>query len=128
MRILVLANYSLLYGANRSMLSVLTHLKKMNHDVLLILPSSGPIEIELNKQEIPYKTIRMFSSFLYLKALFKYITYPLLLGLNIFSFVRLNKCVKNFKPEVIYSNTSAENFGIFLAKLNGIKHISHISM
>lgn len=126
MRILFICNYSLLYGANRSMLTILKHLKRSGNELLVILPSEGPIIQELKQYDIEYKVIRFFSSYLYFKLLYKHLLVPILFFYNFLVFPKLLKETKRFKPDLIYSNTSAENIGILIARFLKIKHISHI--
>ena len=52
MRILFISNYSDLYGANRSMLTIIEHFKKKGDEVALILPKHGNIEETLVRKNI----------------------------------------------------------------------------
>lgn len=126
MRILTIANYSLLYGANRSMMTVLEYLKQKGHELLVLLPSEGPICAELKNKGIEYKVVRFYSAFLYLKFIPKHIIVPALAVIDIFMFPYLVRLSKRFNPDVVYSNTSAENIGILISKALKIKHVSHI--
>ncbi|WP_288153552.1 glycosyltransferase family 4 protein [Phocaeicola sartorii] len=126
MRILFISNYSQLYGANRSMLLVIEYLKKVGHDVILILPSKGEICIELNEKGIVYHVETMFTQLFYYKPLLKYLALPLLDLQTLMKIPRLVKFAKEFTPDLIYSNTSAEMVGIKIAKQLGVTHISHI--
>lgn len=126
MRILFICNYSLLFGANRSLLSLLEYLTSKNFDVLVLLPSHGPFAKTLEAKNLNYRVIRFFPSFLYFKFMFKYLLLPILIIYNIIVFPKLVRFVKSYNPDLIYSNTSAENFGIVLSKFLKIKHISHI--
>lgn len=126
MKILFVANYSQLYGANRSMLTIIEYLYNKGYDVKLILPSKGDICQELDTIGINYKVIPMFTQLYYLKYNIKYLA---LLFLDIWTFFKLPSLIKeakNFSPDIIYSNTSAEMIGIKVAKKMGVKHISHI--
>lgn len=126
MRILFISNYSQLYGANRSMLSVIEHLKNVGNDVILILPEKGEICTELNKKGIVYHVETMFTQLFYYKPLLKYFALPLLNLQTLMKIPRLVKFAKEFAPDLIYSNTSAEMVGIKVARRLGVKHISHI--
>lgn len=126
MKILVICNYSELYGANRSMLTILESLKKKRHQLLIILPFKGPIEQELAKLDIDFKVVRFFPSYLYLKLMYKHLLVPILFFYNFLVLPKLLQLTKQFNPDLIYSNTSAENVGIILSKILRIKHISHI--
>lgn len=126
MRVLFISNYSQLYGANRSLLSIIEYLKSRGNEVLLLLPSKGNICDELNDKHIPYTVQRCFTQLYYYKLNIKYLALPFL---DVFTYLRLpfiKRRIKAFNPDLIYSNTSAENIGIKLAKSLGIKHISHI--
>ena len=126
MRILFIANYSQLYGANRSMLTIIEYLHNNEYDVKLILPSKGDICQELDMIGIDYKVIPMFTQLYYLKRNIKYLALPILDIWTFFKLPFLIKEAKKFSPDIIYSNTSAEMTGIEVAKKLGVKHISHI--
>lgn len=126
MRILFICNYSLLYGANRSLLTIIANLKNKGYEILVFLPMDGPIATELEKLQVNYKIMRFFPSYLYFKLMMKHLLVPFLFFYNILIFPLLFKTTKIFRPDLIYSNTSAENIGIILSKILKIKHISHI--
>ena len=56
---------------------------------------------------------------------YKYTSQSLFL-INIIVFPYFLLIVSKFNPNVIYSNTSAENMGVFIAKILNLKHIWHI--
>ena len=126
MRILFISNYSDLYGANRSMLTIIEHFKKKGDEVALILPKHGNIEETLVQKNIKYVVISCFTQLYYYKPQLKYLALPFLAMHTYFQISKIEKYVCSFEPDLIYSNTSAENLGIKIAKKNGIKHISHI--
>lgn len=126
MKILFIANYSQLYGANRSMMTIIEYLHNKGYNVKLILPSKGDICQELDKIGIEYKVIPMFTQLYYVKCNFKYLALLFLDIWTFFKFPILIKEAKKFLPDIIYSNTSAEMTGIKVAKKLGVKHISHI--
>lgn len=126
MKILFMSNYSGLYGANRSMLTIVEYFKNKGHDVFLILPEHGEIENELKERAINYNVISCFTQLYYYKLQLKYLALPFLVLFSFFQLPKIKKQVRDFKPDLIYSNTSAENLGIKVAKSLGIKHISHI--
>jgi len=125
-KIQFISNYSQLYGANKVLLSILEHFQSRNYKISVLLPSKGGMSDKLEQLKIPYTIIPYFSSFLYIKYSFKYLTYPFLVALNFFLFPKILFSIKKFNPDIIYSNTSAENIGIIVAKLLNIKHISHV--
>lgn len=126
MRILFISNYSDLYGANRSMLTVIEYLKNKGNQVKLILPKDGGIIKELKEKQIDYTVVKMFTQLYYYKPQLKYLALPLLDTLTFLKLGKLISLAKDFNPDLIYSNTSAEMVGIKIAKRLGVKHISHI--
>ena len=126
MKILFFANYSLLYGANRSMLTLLKHLKKEGYNIKVMLPHHGEFETELDSNGIDYEVLRVFNQFFYVKFDRKYLLLPFLIIWNILVFPLLLIKVRKFRPDLIYSNTAAECLGILVAKCLHVKHIWHI--
>ena len=125
-RIQFILNYSELYGANRSILSVIEYFIEMGCEVNVLLPVGGSIADEFKKKNINFTIIPYYSAFLYIKPIFKHLIVPLLFLFNIIIFPYLLFKLYISKPDVIYSNTSAENIGIFIAKILGVKHVWHI--
>jgi glycosyltransferase involved in cell wall biosynthesis len=126
MKIQFISNYGSLYGANRSLLSVVYFFHKKGHQVHVLLPKKGEMSFELEKTGIAYSIIPYFSSFLYVKPIFKYLILPFLYIIDLAIFPLIVNKIRKYKPDVIYSNTSAENIGIFIAKILKVKHILHI--
>lgn len=126
MKILFISNYSQLYGANRSLLTLVEYLKSVGFEVCWLLPSKGNIYEELKKKEIPNLIIPYFSQLLFYKPTPKYLAYPFLVLLTFILLPYIIYKIKKINPQLIYSNTSAENIGILIAKVLHKKHISHI--
>ena len=126
MRILFVSNYSQLYGANRSLLSVVEYFKQNGDEVCLLLPSKGNLTTLLEDKGISKIVIPYFSQIFYYKKNVKYIILPVLILYTLLVFPYILYVVKKYNPDIIYSNTSAENIGIFLSKILNKKHISHI--
>ena len=126
MKIQFISNYSDLYGANRSLVTILRHLKRKGHEVKVLLPRKGNVIKELDKEDIEYSIIPYYSGFLYIKPQIKHILVPFLTLANILFFPFILRKIKNFDPDIIYSNSTLENFGLILSRLIGKKHIQHI--
>lgn len=125
MNILFITHYSKLYGANRSLLLLLKGLKEKNINLLVFLPKDGPLIKELEKLNIPFLKIRFFpwmgvrNNFFFLEASFRFLFNLLILPvLAIFAF--------NFKPSLIYTNSSTTPIGIYLALIFRKLHVWHI--
>ena len=125
-RIQFILNNRFLYGANRSILSVIEDFISKGHQVTVLVPFWGSMADELKKKEIPYEVIPFYSAFLYIRPILKHILVPILILLDILIFPFIIFRTWQFNPDIIYSNTSAENSGIFLAKILGKKHVWHI--
>lgn len=126
MRIQFISNYSKLYGANKVLLLILEYFNSNGYKVSVLLPSKGEMSTALEKLNITYTIIPFFSSFLYVKKSLKFLSLPILFLLDCIIFPLILIKINKFKPDLIYSNTSAENIGILVAKFLNVKHISHI--
>ena len=126
MRILFISSYSLLYGANRSLLTLMCYLKDHGFQVKVIIPMHGEYEKALQQQGIEYEVIRMFNQFLYYKPIRKYLILPFLILWDIFCFPYFLYKIKKFSPTLIYSNAASECLGGLIAKCLHVKHIWHI--
>ena len=126
-KIQFITHYSDMYGANRSFLTLINHFANLeDFEISVLLPSRGSMTVELEKRSIKYQIFPFFGLFLYLRFKTKYLAVPFLWIYNFFIFPFLFFKIKRENPNLIYSNTSAENLGIFLSKSLKIKHISHV--
>ena len=78
MRVLFITNFHQLYGANRSLLSVIENFKENGHEVCLILPRKGDYSQELEKKGINHMVIPYFSQLFYYKKALPYLALPFL--------------------------------------------------
>ncbi|WP_321332322.1 glycosyltransferase family 4 protein [uncultured Bacteroides sp.] len=125
-KILFISNYSLLYGANRSLLTIIEHMKEVGYEVSVLYPSNGEAVKLCIQKKIACIVIRFYPQILYIKPSLRYLAVPFLFLWNIIIFPYLLYVVAKINPDVIYSNTSAENMGILIAKVLKKKHIWHI--
>ncbi len=125
-RILFLTNNPSYYGANHSMATLLCDLKRKQYEIFLILTGHGELEQVLTDNDIPYKVIGYFSQLFYYKWQLKYLSLPFLFIYTLVKFPWVLNEAKKFHPDIIYSNCSSENVGIFIARILGCKHLSHI--
>ena len=123
MKILFIAHNGHPYGANKSLLSIINHLKK-SHQVMLVTPFKN--EFINSDNRIVNINFLFFPTLLYVKIKPKYILFPMLLLLDFFTFPFLLYKIAKFNPDLIYSNTSVENTGIISAKILRKKHITHV--
>ena len=126
MKILFISYYSELYGANRSLLTLIEYMKSSGKDVVVLMPSEGSMGEELRSKNIDFLTIPYFSQLFYYKKSVKYLVLPFLILATLCAFPYILYRIKKLNVDLIYSNSSAENMGIFFAKFLKKKHISHI--
>lgn len=126
MKILFISYYSELYGANRSLLTLIEYMKSSGKDVVVLMPSEGSMGEELRSKNIDFLTIPYFSQLFYYKKSVKYLVLPFLILATLCVFPYILYRIKKLNVNLIYSNSSAENMGIFFAKFLKKKHISHI--
>lgn len=133
MKILFITHYADLYGANRSLLALISGLKKYGISSFVIMPEKGAFTAQLEDLEIPYRIFSMkrwvfhqpeksnlFSRFKHFcKAIAKVIY-------NRIYFSEINQQVKTWEINLIHTNTIILPHGIFLAKKNKIPHVWHI--
>lgn len=126
MRILFFSSYGDLYGANRSLLSIAIHLKDRGHQVFVFLPRKGEMVVSLQKAGIEVIYFPFYAGFLYYKLLLKHLLVPLLFLWDVLVFPMILRKSYQVKPDVVYSNSSLENMGLFVARVLRKKHIFHI--
>lgn len=129
MRILFITNYPLLYGANRSLFSLLEKFNSQGENVCLLIPKKGGMTEELTRVGIRYIAFPYMSSFLYTKnfhSVAKTIGKPLLVFATFWVFPILLYKVWRYKPDIIYSNSCSDNLGILFAKILKKYHIQHV--
>lgn len=126
MKLLFISKYSQLYGANRSLLTLVEYFKAQGDDVCVMLPQKGNMGESLNAKNIMQINFPYFSQILYYKHSLKFLLLPILILYDIIIFPLLLHKIKKYNPDLIYSNAAAENLGFFLAKCLNKKHISHI--
>ena len=126
MRVLFITNFHQLYGANRSLLSVIENFRENGHEVCLILPRKGDYSQELEKKGINHMVIPYFSQLFYYKKALPYLALPFLAVFTLCMMPYIIFKAKKFFPDLVYSNTAAENIGYFVAKAIGAKHLTHV--
>lgn len=125
-KILFVSHFSFLYGANRSLYSLIHYFKDQGLDVGVLMPSKGKFYVQLQKEGIPVYSMRFFFEVMYVKFNPKYLSLPLLWIYNLIVFPFLVWKIHKINPDVIYSNSSVDAYSIWVAKILGKKHVVHI--
>lgn len=121
-----ITSYSDLYGANRSLFTLLLYLKAKGYKINVLLPRDGQMCVALKNAGIEYDVLPYYSGFLYIKPVFKHVLVPFLALLNMIMIPFIVRLIKRNNVDLIYSNSSLENLGIIVSKFLAVKHISHI--
>lgn len=126
MRVLFITPISSLYGANKSLLTLIEYLTNNDIECLVGISSKGRIAQELDNKNIAYFNFPFFTSVISkdsrlktLKATIKFIS-------NIPALVFFLIKIIYFRPKIIYSNSSITSLGYYLSAITSIKHIWHI--
>lgn len=124
-KILFVTHYTALYGANRSLLSLVNLLAKKNYKILVLVPAEGPITHKLTDLKIPFLITTFFDEYYYNNLGSR------LLGLkrhllNRLHFKSILKEVDIFNPAIIHSNSAGLHLGAKLANKLKRPHVWHI--
>jgi L-malate glycosyltransferase len=128
-KLLIFHHDASLYGASLSLLSLLEHKAfQEEYKVLVLLPYPGVMEDKLRSINIDYRIIpfprciaaESHSYWIRFRNILKYLKRER----NISS--QLQTVIKEFKPDLVYTNTSIISIGYNLSKTHNVPHIWHI--
>ncbi|WP_446855625.1 glycosyltransferase family 4 protein [Halobacillus faecis] len=112
-----------MYGANRSLLNMISELDNYGVKPLVICPTNGPLTDELETLNIPYKILPFK---LWVSENRKYLRVVARLLLNIFYGYKIKNFIKDNNIDIVHSNSSATQVGAIAANLANTKHVWHI--
>ena len=121
MRVAFVTHYSRLYGANRSLLSLIDGLQQYNVQAFVVAPSEGPLTRELSEREVTFCTIpfKGWMSKIRWKA-------PARLGVNLAVLPLLAWHVRQWNVDLIHTNSSVIPIGGLLAEVLSLPHTWHV--
>jgi glycosyltransferase involved in cell wall biosynthesis len=122
-KILVVHQSAELYGSDKMLLLFLANLDKTLFLPVVILPSDGPLKGELEKHNIKVviaPVLKLYRKMFTVKNLSLFIK-EIKSGIAI-----LDELNKEYKFDVVYSNTLAVLLGMMYARKRKIKHIWHV--
>lgn len=131
MNILYIAHESRMGGANLSLLGMIDHFAK-EHNIYVVVPiKEGFLVDELHKREIPvfYQHSfwwRVAPGTKLVSAFVKKWIYKILVLHNYVCALRLCKLVRQYKIDIIHTNSSVLNTGGILSAMTHIPHVWHI--
>ena len=112
-----------LYGSDKTLLLLIKHLDKTKYQAIVILPNEGELKIELEKEKIKVfitPVLKLYRKMFTPKNIFLFVK-------NIkITFKELDVLNKEYKFDLVYSNTLAVLLGIFYARKRNIKHLWHV--
>ena len=117
-------------GANRSFLMVITELRKRyHHDIHVIIPNHGPLEMELQKNDFSFECIEMKSVGVVLGNTPKRVLTKLKanwLALNHYINAKIyTRRFKSMEFDSVYINCANHLFGCYAARELGIPYVWH---
>jgi len=122
-KILFLHSSSDLYGSDRCLLNILSSLDKKKFEPYVILPTFGPLHLELKKLGIVSKVMNigvLRRKFLHPLGGISYLASFFYGCLKIFFYIKQNRI------GIVHSNTSAVLVGGVAARLSAIPHLWHV--
>ncbi|HYK46221.1 MAG TPA: glycosyltransferase family 4 protein [Parafilimonas sp.] len=130
MRIVFVTHYAELYGANRSLIDLITGIRKLHpaFDPMVILPFEGKMTNKLKCLKVDYRVIPFHSSVTIeasskTKAFFKGLAKLLI---NRLLLLKHSAALRRFNPDIVHSNSSVFSFGSQLAAKLKKPHVWHI--
>jgi glycosyltransferase involved in cell wall biosynthesis len=113
-------------GANLCLLEFVEVLSKLGYNQLVIIPHTGNMLIELNKLGVASKVIHYYS---WVRPVDRSLSIKLILkrnGRNLIAFLNFVQLFFEFKPNVVFTNTSVINIGAIASMFYKAKHLWYI--
>lgn len=112
-----------LYGSDRTLLLLMKHINKQKFHPIVVLPSEGPLKIELEKEKIEVHIAPVIKLH---RKMFKPQNFIGFLKQLKQGFSILNHLNKTYQFDLVYSNTLAVLLGFMFARKKRMKHIWHV--
>lgn len=121
--ILIIHQSAELYGSDKTLLIFLKNIDRNKFFPIVVIPIDGPLKYELEQIEIKVvvtPVLKLYRDIFTFKNGFKFLK-------EIFNSVSvLNQLHKEYKFDIVYSNTLAVLLGAIFSKKKRIKHIWHV--
>lgn len=112
-----------LYGSDRVLLGLLIHLQQRGYRLKVLLPAEGELTKVLQQETIEYQIEPVWRLHSGLKKPRLWLPFMLEAVRSVW---QLNRAVKQFQPDIIYSNSLATLSGVVVARYRGIRHLWHL--
>lgn len=128
MKIVYFTHYTDLYGANKSLIEIVTNMSKKGVNPVVISPGFGELNKELNKLNIEnycfdYECWVKSTKSTFIKNILLYVRFNIK---NVIAIKKINKLINRLDVDLIHSNSSVINIGAIIAKKQKLPHIWHI--
>lgn len=124
MKILLINNSADIYGASRSLSRLAGRLRELEHEPVILLPETGPLDGRLRSeglQTIIFPSLRVITR----PVLASWRIIPWLAGL-LPSALALARLIKREKIDIVHTNTGVIVSSALAARLAGCPHVWHI--
>lgn len=126
MTILFVTHYAGYYGANKSMVTLISLLReKYGVQPLVLLPSEGAVCHSLKENNIPYQVHHYYWWVNDNKGVFQYWLNKRKQLKNIFKSRQISKLLQGRNIDLVYSNSVTINMGMLIAKQLKVLHVWH---
>lgn len=122
MRVCFISHSAGRYGAELALLELLQGLLRSGIEVLVLVPKKGPLLDELDRLNIEWRIIG-YSVWMSRPRAFPYRVMRLLK--TALMSIRVAQVIKNWKADVVYTNTVVTGVGAFAARLLRLPHVWH---
>lgn len=128
MKILYLQHEEKLWGTARSLLALIDELRQQDHECYVLLHKDGPMQKELDERQVPHTTCHWRTWTADERKRKSLRTVHGLRCLLHSHFICSNVLyqIRDFKPDLVHSNTTKANLGGCLSRQLGIPHIWHM--
>lgn len=123
MKVLYISHSAKLYGASKSLLEYVRSIKDKGIEPVVVMPSKGELQMELDKSKITNIVIP-YNQCVY-HGKYRVIDYVRYMWKNLKAVVRIGKLIKEERVEIVHTNTLAVDVGAVAAYLSKIPHIWH---
>lgn len=123
MKVLYISHDARLYGAPKSLLECVKGIKEKGIEPIVVMPSKGELQIELDKSKIENVIIPYYSC-VYLG---EYLAgdYAKYVWMNFKAVIRIMRLIRKERIELVHTNTLAVDVGAVAAYLSHIPHVWH---
>ncbi|KQL56488.1 MULTISPECIES: glycosyltransferase family 4 protein [Bacillaceae] len=129
MNVLLIATYSGISGASKSLVKLAELLKSKGVNIIVIIPKNGEIEKLLVESEISYKVIRLYNWVAPLDNKIRFngnLAWKVKQVINYMQEIRLFYLIKQNNIDIVHINAITANWGYLASRIARVKTVWHI--